>query len=1049
MSNLPICPRIDLARRSYLSPSPLRGPALLALLLLPASCGFGSAAVASTTGNGQGNASPVVGDVSVVDPSAPTRRAATSPAQVRFRLTDEDGDASSVSIDYSTDGGASFRPITTPTTLTDLAPGDYDVVWNYGGDLGGESFKSDVQLRVTAAGGNAVLAAPFDIGNDAPEIDPAAFTLPAADPEPEGTVQVGFAVRDSAGDQVDIRVEFNRDAGGGFPEASWQLARAVGVDASTDTPLFALNNLEPPASGQTLPRDFFWESDFDPAPNAGVSEQMAYLDSDVKLRFMAMDEFGAEGAAVETDVFRVDNNAVPRAVLNEISFVSVKDRGNIPLRFRIFDRESDDVQVAIQWRSIGQAFPLARNSAGQQVNLATLSRDEIEDLLENPARDQDRRDAQIAREAAPAFQGRLGALEAGLAADEVRLAEVAGSQAGLLAMGIEGRALEILRPARPEAAQWSATALNSPVDAHVLGQGLTALVLDQAGGSSGWQVREIDLETGAVFSTFAQGSGAPKSMDVDPMDRTLFVASSTHVFRFELHTRQPLGVPMSHSFADGPRGLAALGDEVVLATGDVSDGVSVDGQLRRLDFSPGSTTPDEALLSGLSEPWGLALDPMRSTGLYLAERTYDNGGGDPQGRVVTVDLDQMTLAPIPALVSSGALSELGATPFPSPTSIALEGGGRQLLAVTEWNNSAGLRRVGLRSPWDVSQPSDGRADPFVEQVTALNESVGGLVTGPDRLRVVTLPASNLLTIGGGVAQRRSIQAYDPTTQVVTLDGALNPAPAAGAATEWRVRTPLREPSGSPEGEPFAFVWDSTEIPDPASVKIRVIAQDIDPGIPGTSAQARSYRPSFDPAAPLVSAPAGLRPRSTTTADLDGDGDMDLVSVNEDANNLTLYFQTRPGLFEQAASTLPTGTNPRHVIAADLDGDGDVDLVSADHNSDSLTLFFQTNPGDFTQQTATLPVGANPWAITAADLDGDGDMDLAAANSGDSTLTLHFQTSPQVYAQPATTLSTGTNPRSVTAADLDADGDLDLASANYVGNTVSLFWQTNPGVFNPT
>ena len=132
-------------------------------------------------------------------------------------------------------------------------------------------------------------------------------------------------------------------------------------------------------------------------------------------------------------------------------------------------------------------------------------------------------DAQLAREAAPAFQGRLGALNTVLAANEVRLAEVAGSQAGLLAMGIEGRALEILRPARPEVAQWSATALNSPVDAHVLGQGLTALVLDQAGGSSGWQVREIDLETGAGPPAQACRLPVVARVEVDPSDNVAWL----------------------------------------------------------------------------------------------------------------------------------------------------------------------------------------------------------------------------------------------------------------------------------------------------------------------------------------------------------------------------------------------------------------------------------------------------------------------------------------------------------------------------------------------
>ena len=1137
MPNLPTPRRAPFAR--YLVPS-LSSLGVLALLLSPGSCGFGSAAVASTVGNSGSNASPVVGDLSVVDPGNPSQRAATSPAQVRFRLTDEDGDASTVSIGYSTDGGASFRPITTPNTLDGLAQGDYQLVWDYVGDLGDESFTSDVQLRAAVVGGNSVLASQIAMGNDPPQIDPDAFTLPDAVPEPEGNVQVRFEVSDSAGDLVDIRVEFNRDVAGGFPSASWQLARPVGVDAASDTPPFALRNLEPPFGGQALSVDFFWESDFDPAPNSGVAKQMAALESMVKLRFTPVDAYGAAGHAVETDAFRIDNNAVPRADLDEGAFlVGVKDRGNIPIRFKIFDDESDDVQVAIQWKSTGGPFPKVRNTAGQEVDLATLTSQELRDLLEAPARAQDRRDAQIAREAPPAFRGRLGALS-GLPAEMVRLPELASSQQGLLALRVEGRTLEVLRSANLRAVDWGFT---GPVDAHIFGHGNTALILEQGSVPTRWQLREVDLTTGRVLAALAQGDGAPQSMDVDPMGRTVFVGSSTHIVRLDVFTGQQLGIAVPHNFSDGPRGLAALGNQVVLATGDVSDGVSVDGQLRRFDFSPGFVD-DDVLLSGLHRPWGLALDPLRTTAVYLAERDFDDGDGAADGRVAAVDLNRLVLEPIAALVDA---SKLGEILLPKPTSIALADGGSKLLAITKRGNEVSLQRLALRS-----------SHPYVEQVASLADSEHGLTTGPDGLVLVTQAspalASDALLIGGGVGQRRSIVHYDASDQVATLD---DPLDSVSAEAEWRVRAPLRDAAGSPDGENFTYIWDSSEVPDSAGVELRVVVQDADPGIPGTSTTSKSYRSDFETAASLqlgefpqdvavadidgdgdldfvlaselngtltpmyqddskpgVFAPNGItlhvdgHPRSVAAADLDGDGDLDFVSANDGGShppgtlqvfwqarsgfstepgltlqatgaarsvavadldgdgdldlvsandagfhlegNLQVFFQDSHQSFTSAPGKLHTEIRPTCVAAADLDGDGDMDLVAANRGSANLTLYFQTHPGVFTPSSESpLPAGADPFSVAAADLDGDGDMDLVSANQGGNELQVFFQTSPGSFSRAPLSLPTGVDPLSVAAADLDGDGDMDLVSANEGSATLTLFFQTKAGVFAST
>jgi hypothetical protein len=75
----------------------------------------------------------------------------------------------------------------------------------------------------------------------------------------------------------------------------------------------------------------------------------------------------------------------------------------------------------------------------------------------------------------------------------------------------------------------------------------------------------------------------------------------------------------------------------------------------------------------------------------------------------------------------------------------------------------------------------------------------------------------------------------------------------------------------------------------------------------------------------------------------------------------------------------------------------MDLVSANDNGDNLTVFFQLSPGSFGASPLTLGGFATtnqPHSVTTADLDEDGDPDLVSANSAifsraDSNLTVFF------------------------------------------------------------
>jgi gliding motility-associated-like protein len=195
--------------------------------------------------------------------------------------------------------------------------------------------------------------------------------------------------------------------------------------------------------------------------------------------------------------------------------------------------------------------------------------------------------------------------------------------------------------------------------------------------------------------------------------------------------------------------------------------------------------------------------------------------------------------------------------------------------------------------------------------------------------------------------------------------------------------------------------------------------------------------------------------SITTADVDGDGDLDLLTAQYHGNRVNVQLNTGNGSFVYGSDVL-VGTmiqaSPFSVTTADLDSDGDLDLLTANNwPAGTASVRFNDGTGHF-GGGSEVDLGANPVWITTADVDADGDLDLLAANSGSSNVSVRlndgtgqFKTAPFVAVGPA--------PQCVVAGDVDGDGDLDLLTANYgvymgpVGTTVSVRLNDGTGRFS--
>lgn len=188
--------------------------------------------------------------------------------------------------------------------------------------------------------------------------------------------------------------------------------------------------------------------------------------------------------------------------------------------------------------------------------------------------------------------------------------------------------------------------------------------------------------------------------------------------------------------------------------------------------------------------------------------------------------------------------------------------------------------------------------------------------------------------------------------------------------------------------------------------------------------------------PPQAIPAGLRVEDVVVGDLTGNGVLDIATANFLSQDASLLFGLGDGTFEgHEVAEVAFGSAPYVPILADLDLDGALDLVTVNNFSDDLSLRLGDGTGSFTPESY-LGAGTCPIDGAAVDMDGDGLLDLVAANEcgGDVSVLLNigdggFGTETRF---PASTC-----PLAIAAADFDGDTFQDLVTANECSNNVSV------------
>jgi len=165
-------------------------------------------------------------------------------------------------------------------------------------------------------------------------------------------------------------------------------------------------------------------------------------------------------------------------------------------------------------------------------------------------------------------------------------------------------------------------------------------------------------------------------------------------------------------------------------------------------------------------------------------------------------------------------------------------------------------------------------------------------------------------------------------------------------------------------------------------------------------------------------------------DVTGDGVPDLL-----ADGTRLLVGDGSGKF---AKERIVGPRSRHVAVADLNGDKQLDLVSIGRRKDgqiTLVTLINQGQGAFTP-TSEHPIGHMMTTPTIADLDGDGLLDVVTSSVHEGFVVVCLGLPGGRVAAPVA-YPTGKAPNHQVVADLDGDGKPEIATVGFKTHGVSI------------
>jgi len=190
------------------------------------------------------------------------------------------------------------------------------------------------------------------------------------------------------------------------------------------------------------------------------------------------------------------------------------------------------------------------------------------------------------------------------------------------------------------------------------------------------------------------------------------------------------------------------------------------------------------------------------------------------------------------------------------------------------------------------------------------------------------------------------------------------------------------------------------------------------------------------------------PQAVTIADVNGDGIGDVIAVEPDSDEVTVFINDGEGELEGGEPFFTNGARVVAVATGRFNADNFIDIVTANADDGTISVLLNDGEGVFDDEDPSrFLVAANPMGIAVADLNGDSRDDLAVLspdvvyllqNGGDGTF------SPFV---PATISTRSSNAFAIADGFLDSNNIPDLIISNPSSGQFVVYLGTGTGTFN--